>query len=82
MVPDVVEHVDVALVNVHKGVGRKVLGLVFPSTPLVKCSIQLMDIRYDTWKEIKSLTAVATNATIGTGTSRSVTKCSSSCLGN
>ena len=41
---NVVECVDMALINIHKGIGRKLLDLMLPGTPLVDCSIQLIQI--------------------------------------
>jgi hypothetical protein len=43
--PDVVQHVDMALVHIHKCIGRKLLGLVLTGTPLIDRSIQLKIIR-------------------------------------
>src|SRR5260221_9182174 len=82
VLPNVVEGVDVALVHIHKCIGGEFLGLTLPSTPLINCSIQLIYIRMTFTKEIKALIAVATNATMGEGTSISVVITSSSCRGN
>lgn len=68
------ECIDMALVHVHVGICWEFHCLPFTRTPLIESGIQLiLKLVYQTDQKKIRLTAVATRATIGMGTSRLLT---------
>ena len=81
---NMVQCVDVAKVYVQIGIRWKLCDLLLSSMPLVDCCIQLAQIYSVGWAQYGSgLTAVATRATMGTGTSYFISpSVLPSCVGN
>jgi len=67
VLPNVIECVNMTLVHIHKSVGRKVLCLMLPGTPVIDRSIQLTENQNNTQRKIEALTTVADGIGAGRG---------------
>jgi len=68
-VSNMVECINVSLINIQVGIGWKVCGVMPSWTPLMNRSVELLDWSKLGYQDVVALTAVATRATIGIGTS-------------
>ena len=69
IVSNMVECINVSLINIQVGVGWKLRRVMPSRTPLMNCSIKLFNWSKLGYQDVVALTAVATRATIGIGTS-------------